>query len=162
MENLLKTLRLTTEIENILHYLPPTYLISCISSLSLCNKWPPNLVTQKTTRVYYITVPVGQECGCPLWEAGVLWLRASHKAATKSSDEAAVISRLNSGSICFQAHSCGCWQDLAPCWLLAGSFLSFLPRGLLRRAAYNMAACFIRTSKWENQRQSGSKRSFIT
>lgn len=43
------------------------------------------------------------------------------------------------GGICFQKHSCGCWQDSVPwggCWLEA----SPLPRGPLRRAVPNLPA----------------------
>lgn len=60
----------------------------------------------------------------------------------KVSSRAVVIASFNYKRIRFQAHSSSCQQDSIPHGLWPGPSLSFLPDGLLHRAAHNTAAGF--------------------
>lgn len=82
----------------------------CVNYLLLHNKSLQNLATSHNTNFLSLSL-----CGSGV-QAQLS--RFSHKAAVKLLARTIVISRLNWGSIHFWAHSCGCWEDSAPCGLL--------------------------------------------
>lgn len=52
------------------------------------------------------------------WKPEVLWAVLFHP-------QSRCWLRSRWGRICFKAHSCGCWQALGPCWLMADTLVPF-------------------------------------
>lgn len=93
----------------------------------------------QTIRMHYLTLSVCQESRCGITEC--LWLRVPHKAASKVTARASVISRLTLGGIFFQAPFLCLLAGLGSCRLLARGISSLL-HGRLYRTAYSMVAVF--------------------
>lgn len=70
----------------------------------------------------------------------------------------------NRGKICFQAHVHGCWQEPVPCGLLDRGPQWCCPQFLAmgHRAAHNMAAGVIKTSKGASRLARRKLQSYIT